>query len=633
MRRLAGALAVLAGCAAAENQPDGGTVVPDARGSDDAAPADGPPVPLDAEVPDAEMPDAMLIDAQLEARSITDDAFGDFASAATSATTVEGWGAVAPVGYYTGGLLQRGSDTGYFTDGTVATWADVLGFTATGKSSIMWHSAANWAADTPPSVGLTDGDFWSQWFEGEIWLEAGAWTFYLLVDDHGFLELAPPGSSTFTKVVGANWPTEGSGAFNAAATGWHPFRYAIAEQAGGAEVTMRFSGPGVGQTVIPRHRFRTRTDQLQGMVQAGFDDSRGVGDVDTTIDAIGPGNTNWNTGNPGDLGMTASDAFSVRWTGQIRIDIGGTYTFRYVTDDGQRLWIDGIKVLDTWGDSVVNAVSGAVDLAPGWHDVVIDHSEWVGGAAATLTVESGPELVGGVLPVFRLRPVEGRSERVCPGVNHADIAIPDLTTVLSPVTVTAPPSATVTSVDLQFEYNHTYRGDMVFSLRSPSGTQVVVFDPTDSASGSWLERFTVTGLNGQLAAGTWYLVAQDAIGTDAGNLIDVAITPHFTGGDPPIPTSSSFESSVRDLGTGVVSIDTLTWGERLPTGSDIAVSVRTCALPGDCAGAAWSPAVLTPGGAPVIAAQRYLQYKIDFTSDGDRAPALEWIRVDYTAAL
>jgi subtilisin-like proprotein convertase family protein len=331
--------------------------------------------------------------------------------------------------------------------------------------------------------------------------------------------------------------------------------------------------------------------------------------------------------------MTASDAFSVRWTGQLRIDVGGTYTFRYVTDDGQRLWIDGIKVLDNWGDSVVNAVTGALNLQPGWHDVVIEHSEWVGGASAVLTVETGPELVGQTLPLFRLRPVEGRAERVAPGVNHADVALPDLSTALSAVTVTAPPSATVTSVDVQFEYTHTYRGDMIFSLRAPSGTQVAVFDPSDSASGTWLERFVVTGLNGQLASGTWYLVAQDTVGSDSGTLLDVAITPHFTGGDPPIPTTSSFESSVRDLGAGVVSIDTLTWGERLPAGSDIAVSVRTCAAPGDCASAAWSPAVTTPGGAPVIGAGQYLQYKIDFTSDGDRAPALEWIRVDYTAAL
>jgi subtilisin-like proprotein convertase family protein len=629
-RSLVGVLAVLAGCAAAENQPDGGgPIVPDASGGgDDAAPIDGAP-PIDAEVPDA-----MLLDAQLEARSITDDAFADFASAATTGTVVETWGAVAPVAYYTGGLLQRGSDTGYFTDGMTATWTDVAGFTSTGKNSIMWHSAANWVADTPPSVGLTDPDFWSQWFEGEIWLEAGSWTFYLLVDDHGFIEIAPPGSSSYTKVVGANWNVEGSGVFDAAAAGWHPFRYAIAEQAGSAEVTLRFAGPGVGQQPIPRHRFRARVDQIQGMVQAGFDESRGVGDVDTTIDAIGPGNTNWNTGNPGDLGMTAADAFSVRWAGQFRVDLGGTYTFRYQTDDGQRLWIDGIKVIDSWGDTVVNAVTGALNLAPGWHDLVIEQSEWVGGAAATLTVESGPELVGQALPVFRLRPVEGRAERVCPGVNHDDVAIGDLATVQSSVVVTAPPSATVTGIDLQLAYTHTYRGDMVFRLRAPSGTEVVVFDPSDSTSGSWTERFVVTGLNGQLASGTWTLVAQDAASQDTGTLLDFAVTPHFAGGDPPIPTASSFESSVRDLGTGtILSVDTLTWAERLPAGSDIAVSVRTCALPGDCAAAPWSPAVTAPGGAPAVGAARYLQYRIDFTSDGDRAPALEWLRVDYTAAL
>jgi len=621
------ALAVIAGCAAANSQPDGG-----GDGPPDAPAADAAP-PGDADSPDAAIPDAALVDASLEARSFTDDAAGDFVAAALDGTTVEGWGAVAPVAYYTGGLVQRGSDSGYFTDGPTATWTQIDGFAPTGKTSIMWHSQASWGADTPPSVGLTDGDTWSQWFEGEIWLEVGSWTFSLLVDDHGFVEIAEPGSTVYARVASTNWNVEGSGVYNAASTGWHPFRYAIAEQGGSAETTLRFSGPGVAVQPIPRHRFRARADQLSGLLQVGFDDSRGVGDVDTTIDTVGPGNTSWNTGNPGDLGMTASDAFSVRWAGQFRVDVGGTYTFRYVSDDGQRLWIDGIKVLDSWGDTVVDQVTGALSLAPGWHDLVIDHSEWVGGASAVLTVETGPELAGQVLPVARLRPVEARSERITPGVNHGDVAIPDQSSVTSSVVVTAPPSATVTSVDLQVQFSHTYKGDMTFTLQAPGGQQVQVADFTgDPDDGPWTERFVVTGLNGTLAGGTWTLIAADLAAADTGTLLDFAVTPHFSGGDPPIPTTSSFESSVRDLGAGVLSIDTLTWAERLPAGSDIAVSVRTCAQPDECATAAWSPAVTTPGGAPVIGAAPYLQYKVDFTSDGDRAPALEWLRVDYTAA-
>src|SRR5688572_27705478 len=145
MRRkyLAASIAAIAGCAAA-------------GGGDDAPAVDGPPAtidgaPLDAG-PDAEVPDAALVDASIEMRSFTDDTPGDFAGATLVDATIEPWGALAPVAYYTGGLLQRASDTGVFTDGATATWAQVTGFPATSKSAISWHSIALWGADTPPSV-------------------------------------------------------------------------------------------------------------------------------------------------------------------------------------------------------------------------------------------------------------------------------------------------------------------------------------------------------------------------------------------------------------------------------------------------------------------------------------------------
>jgi subtilisin-like proprotein convertase family protein len=624
---VATALAVIAGCASAGAGGDASP--PDAS----ATPIDGAP-----DEPDALVPDAIPSDAMISSLSLTDDVAADFVPAASSETTVEAWGAVAPVAYYTGGLLQRASDTGIFVDPAATTWATIQGYTATGKNAITWLSQAQWGSDTPPSVGLTNPDDFTTWFEGEIWLEAGAWSFSLRADDHGFVEIAAPGGTSFLRVLNANWDVAGTGSFTATATGWHPFRFAVAEQGGGAEYTLQFSGPGVGLQTIPRDRFRARADALTGLVQAGFDDSRGTGDVDTTIDTVGPGNTNWNTGNPGDLGMTASDTFSVRWTGQVRIDVAGTYTFRYSSDDGQRLWIDGIKRLDAWspGDATANNVTQTITLAAGWHDLVIEQTEAAGSAAAFLTVESGPDGVGQPLPVARLRPVEARSDRLCAGSDRTDRAIPDYVspnpgTVSSTVAVTAPSNAVVTSVDVSFQYTHTFRGDLVFSLRAPNGTQVTVYDPTGAGSGTYTDRFVVTGFVGTPVNGTWTFVVQDTVGQDTGTLLDVEITPHYTGGEAPIPAMSWFESSVRDLGAGVVAIDTVNWTERLPAGSDVSLRVRTCATPEECAAATWSAPITTSGGAPGVAPARYLQYRIDFTTDGDHAPALEMVRIDYRA--
>src|SRR4051812_30781824 len=113
MRRLTllAVSSVLCACATADVTGDAGAGV------------DAPPGPPDSEpgAPDAASPDAMLFDAQIAMRSFTVDTEADFAGGTMTETTVEPWGALAPVAYYTGGLVQRASDAQFFTDGTTAT--------------------------------------------------------------------------------------------------------------------------------------------------------------------------------------------------------------------------------------------------------------------------------------------------------------------------------------------------------------------------------------------------------------------------------------------------------------------------------------------------------------------------------
>ena len=41
--------------------------------------------------------------------------------------------------------------------------------------------------------------------------------------------------------------------------------------------------------------------------------------------------------------------FSVKWRGTFNLP-AGNYTFNTVTSDGMRLYIDGVRVLDSWKD-------------------------------------------------------------------------------------------------------------------------------------------------------------------------------------------------------------------------------------------------------------------------------------------
>src|SRR5262249_34739315 len=213
------------------------------------------------------------------------------------------------------------------------------------------------------------------------------------------------------------------------------------------------------------------------------DDSHDLGPVTSALDATAPANIDWMTSTPPDLGLTSSDTFSVRWTGQLRIDVAGSYAFHYVSDDGQRLWIDGTRVTDAWSDAVADTTTAPIMPSAGWHDLVIDVSQNTGSAAARLLVASGPDLAGLPLPVDHLRPIEARSERLSPGTNHTDVAIPDLSTIQSTIAINAPAGATVTSVDVGYEINHGNWGDLVVTVKAPNGATYVTRNRADAAVG------------------------------------------------------------------------------------------------------------------------------------------------------
>lgn len=65
-----------------------------------------------------------------------------------------------------------------------------------------------------------------------------------------------------------------------------------------------------------------------------------------------------------DLAVPADD-FSVRWTGFVEPLASETYTFFTVTDDGVRLWVDGVLLVDQWVNQSETENSGQIRLVAG----------------------------------------------------------------------------------------------------------------------------------------------------------------------------------------------------------------------------------------------------------------------------
>ena len=58
------------------------------------------------------------------------------------------------------------------------------------------------------------------------------------------------------------------------------------------------------------------------------------------------------TGVAGRRASTANQ-FSARWTGQVEATATGNFRFQTRSDDGVRLWINGILVIDNWTSHLV----------------------------------------------------------------------------------------------------------------------------------------------------------------------------------------------------------------------------------------------------------------------------------------
>jgi hypothetical protein len=67
----------------------------------------------------------------------------------------------------------------------------------------------------------------------------------------------------------------------------------------------------------------------------------------TTVTRIDPAvNFDWNKSGP--ASTIQADTFSARWTGFVQPQYGETYTFITNTDDGVRLWVNGVQIINRW---------------------------------------------------------------------------------------------------------------------------------------------------------------------------------------------------------------------------------------------------------------------------------------------
>ncbi|WP_447007770.1 M28 family metallopeptidase [Saccharothrix isguenensis] len=101
--------------------------------------------------------------------------------------------------------------------------------------------------------------------------------------------------------------------------------------------------------------------------------------------------------------------------------------------------------------------------------------------------------------------------------NPTDVAIPDLTTVESPITVTVVAGNAPAALEVGVDITHTYRGDLVIDLVAPDGTAFRVKNSSSDSADNVLTTYTVDA-SGEVANGTWKLRVRDVASSDVGRI-------------------------------------------------------------------------------------------------------------------
>jgi hypothetical protein len=139
-----------------------------------------------------------------------------------------------------------------------------------------------------------------------------------------------------------------------------------------------------------------------GLIGEYFNTTNLTGTIATTrVDGTVNFPTDWGAA-PAGTAVTADDNYSVRWTGFVEASTAGSWTFFTTSNDGVRLFIDDVQIINNFTTHAVTENSGTISLTAGWHSVRLEFFQQGGVAEITLSFQ-GPGQTKSIIPTNKLR--------------------------------------------------------------------------------------------------------------------------------------------------------------------------------------------------------------------------------------
>jgi hypothetical protein len=180
------------------------------------------------------------------------------------------------------------------------------------------------------------------------------------------------------------------------------------------------SAPSTNTTYTATYRAGGSPGSGTGLTAEYFDSADFTGTklarVDPTIDFT------WGAGSP--AASMGVDTFSARWTGHIEAPFSGTYTFYTHSDDGVRLWVNGVRLVNHWSNHGTYEDRGTITLTAGQrYAIKMEYYENAGSATARL-LWSHASIAKAVVPASRLYPAVSASNTIRINFQLASAPVP-----------------------------------------------------------------------------------------------------------------------------------------------------------------------------------------------------------------
>jgi hypothetical protein len=259
------------------------------------------------------------------------------------------------------------------TTGVQATYFDNRDLTGSTLTRVEPHIDVNYGSGSP-SPNLGPDQFSVRWSGRVLVDRAETYRFYTQTDDGARLWVDG------TLVVD-DWTDHGvverSGTV-ALSAGRHDLRMEFYDNGGAALARLLWSSPSTPKAVVPADHLSPPRTGLRGEYYTGI--------TLTGTPRIRPDTTvNFNWGNGFADPNVGAELISVRWTGRVTPRFSQTYRFYTNCDDGSRLWVDNVLLVDNWVDQGPTERSGTIALTAGVpYDLRLEYYNRGGSALAQL---------------------------------------------------------------------------------------------------------------------------------------------------------------------------------------------------------------------------------------------------------